>query len=393
MPEMDLDDLRSELAEFAQPEKRGGWTPREERIIAGFEDIQRFADEHGHAPRHGEQYDIFERIYAVRLDRLRALDECRELLAPLDRQGLLAANAGAPGDGAAMDAADLLAELREGVGESDVTMLRHVRSREEKRDAEEIATRVVCRDFASFEPLFEQVNRDLAAGLRQAKPFQKRQAEIRKGELFIIGGQIAYVAEADEEFLTEYDRRDSRLRVIYDNGTESNILSRSLQRALHRDEAGRRITDPSPGPLFADNVEEGDTATGTIYVLRSHSEDPFIAERRDVVHKIGVTSGDLKRRLADAKNDPTFLMADVDPVATYKLFNLGRVQLENLIHRVFARAQLSVEIRDRFGKAVVPREWFVVPLEAIDEAVDRIRDGSIIEYEYDPAEARLVKVV
>src|SRR3954453_20989249 len=76
MSELDLDELRSELDEFAQPQKKGGRSSREERIIAGFEDIQRFVEKEGRPPQHGEERDIFERLYAVRLDRLRALGEC-----------------------------------------------------------------------------------------------------------------------------------------------------------------------------------------------------------------------------------------------------------------------------------------------------------------------------
>ena len=101
----------------------------------------------------------------------------------------------------------------------------------------------------------------------------------------------AYVAEVGEDFRTQYDRRDSRLRVIYDNGTESNLLMRSFQRALHRDEAGRRITDPDAGPLFAEERADDDLASGTIYVLRSKSDHPVVAANRDVLHKIGVTGG------------------------------------------------------------------------------------------------------
>ena len=89
MSDINLDELRSELADFAGPEKKGGRSPREERIIAGFEEIQRFVEKHGHIPQHGEDRDIFERMYAVRLERMRALEECRSLLAPLDHQGLL----------------------------------------------------------------------------------------------------------------------------------------------------------------------------------------------------------------------------------------------------------------------------------------------------------------
>src|SRR5687767_5772861 len=90
MSDPDLDELRDELADSAKPKKKGGRSAREERIIAGFEEIQRFVEKHGHPPRHGEGRDIFERLYAVRLDRLRALEECRLLLKPLDHQGLLA---------------------------------------------------------------------------------------------------------------------------------------------------------------------------------------------------------------------------------------------------------------------------------------------------------------
>lgn len=392
MSELDLDELRAELGDFAQPEKKGGRTPRQERIIAGFEEIQRFVDQHGHSPRHGEEHDIFERMFAVRLDRLRALEECRTLLAQFDYQGLLTSAISALTEHIEeIDEKALLAELDGAAGAADITNLRHVRSSAEKRAAEEIANRTVCEDFAQFKTLFDQVKRELAAGIREARPFQKKQAEIKKGELFIVGGQVAYVADAGEEFMTQYDRRDSRLRVIYDNGTESNVLSRSLQRALHRDETGRRITDPSAGPLFGHEAENGDLASGTIYVLRSRSDHPVVVANREVLHKVGVTGGDVVRRIADAKNDPTFLMAEVEIVATYGLYNINRAKLENLIHRVFAPAQLDVEIKDRFGRPVLPREWFLVPLFIVDEAVERIKDGTITQYVYDPKAARLVQ--
>jgi hypothetical protein len=390
MSEIDLDELRAELDDFAQPEKGGGRSAREERIIAGFEEIQRFVEKHGRAPQHGEDRDLFERLYAVRLDRLRALDECRSLLAPLDRQGLLAGAKSAPAAPAeTVDDDELLAQLGDAAGSTDITKLRHVRTSADKRAAEEIANRQKCEEFDRFKPLFLQVRKELDAGLRQTRPFQTM-AEIKKGEFFIVGGQIAYVAEVGDEFTTEYDRRDSRLRVIYDNGTESDVLLRSLQRALHRDEAGRRITDPAAGPLFANESSEADWASGTIYVVRSKSDLPTVAANRNVLHKIGVTSGDVAQRIANAKLDPTFLMADVEIVATYELYNINRTRLENLIHRIFDVARLNIEIKDRFGNSVVPREWFLVPRFVIDEAVDRIRDGTITDYTYDPKAAALV---
>lgn len=390
MSDLELDELRDELDEFARPEKKGGRSPREERIIAGFEEIQRFVKKNGRAPQHGEERDIFERLYAVRLDRLCALEECRSLLASLDHQGLLAGAetvAAAPVE--AMDDDELLAELEGAAGAADITQLRHVRTTADKRAAEEIANRTPCKDFEEFKPLFEQVRRELDSGIRKTRPFQTM-AEIKKGEFFIVGGQIAYVADVGEEFRTEYERRDSRLRVIYDNGTESDVLLRSLQRALHRDEAGRRITDPAAGPLFADEADDDDLASGTIYVLRSKSDNPVVAAHRDVLHKVGVTGGDVERRIAHAKLDPTFLMADVEVVATYELYNINRTKLENLIHRVFDPARLDIEIKDRFGNPVIPREWFLVPVFVVNDAVERIKDGTITEYVYDPKTARLV---
>lgn len=132
--------------------------------------------------------------------------------------------------------------------------------------------------------------------------------------------------------------------------------------------------------------------SGTIYVLRSKSDHPLIAEHRDVIHKIGVTGGRLETRFARAGLDPTFLFADVEIVATYKLNDINRAKLEGLLHRFFNAARLDIESADRFGNPVKAREWFVVPLPVIDEVVERIRDLTIVDYEYDPGAASLRKI-
>jgi hypothetical protein len=315
----------------------------------------------GHPPQHGEDRDIFERLYAVRLDRLRALEECQSLLSQLDHHGLLSSRkvpgAESPDN---IGEAELLAELQGAAGDSAITELRHVRKSVDKRAAEEIANRAICDDFETFKPLFERVKRELKSGVRHTLPVKNmdeiKMAEIQKGEYFIVGGQITYVAEVGADFRTEYDRRDSRLRVIYDNGTESNLLMRSFQRALHRDAAGRLITNPDTGPLFAEELSDDDLASGTIYVLRSKSDHPAVAANRDVLHKIGVTGGKVATRISNASLDPTLLMADVEVIATYDLYNINRVKLENVIHRVFDPALVDIEISDRFGNPVKPRE-------------------------------------
>ena len=386
------DALLAELGVEVEVKKQLSRTPREERIIAGFEEILRFADEHGRPPQHGEDRDIFERLYAVRLDRIRDLQECRDLLAPLDEQGLLA-NTPAPSasDSDDLDDDALLAELGVEVAKSPLTELKHVRSTAEKKAADEVANREKCKDFSTFKPLFEQVQKELDSGLRETRPFEMK-AEIEKGRFFIVSGQKAYVADKGETITNEQGRTDARLRVIFDNGTESNMLMRSLQRALNKDDAGRRITDPSAGPLFSDQTLDGDEASGIIYVLRSKSDHPLVAENRELVHKIGVTNMSVEKRIAGAHLQPTFLMANVEVVATYELYNINRTKLENLIHRIFEPARLEIEIMDRFGRPVIPREWFLVPIFAIKDAVERIKDGTISGYVYDPKQARLVSV-
>lgn len=390
--EFDLDELEAELSDFATSDKKGGRTPREERIIAGFEDIQRFVEQHGHAPRHGDDKDIFERLYAQRLGRLREQEEYRALLLPIDNQGLLnAVEVSEPQGDYTMTDDELLAELTGDDDGSNIQNLRHVRSNAEKREAEEIAQRERCEDFERFQPLFELVQRELQSGIRVTRTFI-RDASIEEGQFFILGGQTAYVAEVGETIKAPNGESDARLRVIYSNGTESNLLRRSLQRALYKDDAGRRITDADAGPLFGETMEPDDIESGTIYVLRSHSTHPFVAEHRELIHKIGVTGGKVEARIAGAEKDATYLLSEVEVIATYKLHNLNRTRMENLFHRLFGSAQINLTIPDRFGNPVKPREWFLVPLHVIDEAVGRIRDGSITDVMYDPQSARLIEL-
>ncbi len=400
MADLDDDELLEALGVEVAPIKAGGRTPREERVIAGFEDILRFHEAHQRAPQHGEGRDIFERLYAVRLDQLRKLPEARALLAELDKPGLLSEARATPVDVDDLDEDALLAELgvgSEAANPADITVLRHVRSHAERQVAEEIAERTPCEDFDKFQPLFERVERELKDGLRKVIPF-KDEASVEQGNFFIVGGQFAYVAEKGEEFETSSRQPDARLRLIYGNGTESNLLMRSLQRALTQDANGRRLSEPDVGPLFGptpglffgDTAEPDDIETGTIYVLRSLSKHPFVAEHRMLIHKIGVTGGKVQTRIADAENDATYLLAPVEIVAEYKLHNLSRTKLENIFHRLFGDVQLDLTIEDRFGKPVKPREWFVVPLHVIDEAVGRIRDGTITRVVYDPSTASLI---
>ena len=390
-PEFTADDdaLLASLGVVAEA-KKVGYTPRQERIIAGFEDVQRFHREHRRHPQHGEGGDIFERLYAVRLDRIRADPECVVLLQAFDADGLLAPpEADAAADTRTDD--ELLAAL--GVTSDAITALKHVRSIGERASPEEVATREPCRDFEQFRPQFDAAQAGLAAGAWKTTPFKGGgDARILLGDWYILDGQKAYVAGADAEFVQDYGETDRRLRVVFDNGTESDLLMRSLRRALNKDEQSRRLVPPDPATrsLFSGEPADDDAASGSIYVARSLSDDPYLAAHRDVLHKIGVTNGDPKRRIAGAKTDPTFLLADAELVVVYALANLHPGKLERLLHKLFAASRLDIELKDRFGGAVEPREWFLLPLAAIDEAVARLKDGSIERFRYDPDSGRLV---
>lgn len=395
MAEMSDDDILAELGVDLTPKKVRARTPREERVIAGFEDIAKFREDHGRAPQHGEDRDIFERLYAVRLDRLRAQPEFQDLLADIDVHGLLEGVDANATPVEALDDSDILAELDvEAEPEANITQLRNVRSNAERKAAEEIATAKRCDDFEIFRPLFEKVQADLEDGMRASRRFG-RDASIDVSDFFILRGQLAYVAEIiGEPIKAANGQNDARLRVIYANGTESDLLRWSLQRALYKDEGGRRVSEPIAGPLFAavsDAADEPDyLPTGTLYVLRSRSTHPTIAAHRDLIHKIGITGGSVEARVSGAADDATFLLADVDIVATYKLLDVNRPRLERLIHRVLDSVRFDAEIADRFGKIIRPREWFLVPLPVIDEIVDRIGNGSLAGMVYDRNAAKLL---
>lgn len=395
MAELDDDEkLLADLGVTLSTAKAVALTPQEERLLAGFDEVVRFVEANGRAPQHGEERDIFERTYAVRLDRLRTLTSTHPLLAPVDAHGLLqvAPSLVMTDRIEAVDDEALLADLGAGstADAGEITQLRHVRSYEERQAAEEIADRTKCEDFERFAPLFERVEKQLKSGERRTLRFG-RDASVAEGNFFILGGQMVYVAEVGEPIRAPNGEADARLRVIYSNGTQSNLLQRSLQRALYKDETGRRITDTYSGPLFGDTLEANDIENGTIYVLRSLSNNPYVTEHRELIHKIGITGGKVETRIANAAMDPTYMLAKVEVVATYKLSNLSRSKLENVFHRIFQEARLDLVIEDRFGNPVHPREWFLVPLHVIDEAVRRIQDGSITECIYDPSTASLVQ--
>jgi hypothetical protein len=386
----DLSDLEllGELGVELEAEKPKAYSPLEARLIAGFEDILKFASENDRAPQHGEERDIFERLYAVRLDQLRKNPQALSLLAGLDYQGLLTAastsNEAEPDDDALLS--ELGVEARPD-DDRDITKIKHVSPIAHRQAAEEIANREVCRDFDKFEPAFKRLASDLQSGVRETRNGIKFE-DINVGAIFILNGQVMLIAEKGEMKKAPNEQHwDARLRIIFDNGTESNMLLRSVLRRANDDDTARTISSNDAGPLFSDD-EETEQETGTIYVLRSLSKLPEILPIRDAIIKIGVTGGSVKSRISNASKEATYLLGDVEIVDEYTLYNVSRKKLENLIHQIFSEAQLQLTIQDRFGNPFTPREWFLVPPSSVAEAVDLIKSGDITKYKYDRATAR-----
>ncbi|CAN7783933.1 GIY-YIG nuclease family protein [Cupriavidus necator] len=357
------------------------------RTRAQFEEINAFIDKMGFAPGQGpaeRRITISERALQTRLRAYLENAALHAAVEDLDRHGLLAAAKAEPKtlDEILDGAEDLLDDPNAAIFE-----MRHVRAAPAK--AEMVSERAKCEDFETFRPLFDKAAAELASGMRRSIRFANEQ-DIEAGGFFILNGVMVYVAEVRDPHVRN-GKRNARLRLIFDNGTEGNNLLRSLATELYKDPNGRRISDPNPGPLFGAAETQivslpaspKDRVTGLIYVVKSLSSQPEIARLDGQLFKIGFTTGHLETRIRTAAEDPTFLMAPVKPIMTYEAVNLNANAFERLIHHFFAEARLDIELKDRFGKPINPREWFLLPLSIIEQAVPLIVDGSILRYRYD----------
>lgn len=272
-----------------------------------------------------------------------------------------------------------------------LTTIRNVTPAEDRLVPDHRAEFYPCHDFNRFGEMFEKTQADLEAGEREVRPIShNEEVRVDEGSLFIRKGLLTYVAEK-AEMTARAGKRDHRLRIIFSNGTESDPLLSSFRKALADDPTARAIHRHGLGAMDPDWEADRIDLTGTVYVVRSKSSEPQIAEVRNILLKIGVTTQEVRRRVADARNDPTFLLAPVEVVATYDLVNLSWRKVEGLLHRFFDTARpRDLWITDRFGRKVYPREWFYVLPEHVSRAVQAIREGNLHELEYDP-ESQMIR--
>ncbi len=364
------------------------------RITHDFEELNRFIDQHGFAPGAGpveHKVSVKERTLAMRLKSYRERPEIALQLKAADRHDLLSGIA-TPEPESLEDILGLDDELLSAPSEE---IFSHRHSRPSAARPDRISERKPCAEFEKFKPLFDACVADIVSGKRKSLKFANEQ-EINAGEFFILNGVMVYVAEVNDPHIRN-GKRNARLRLIFENGTEGENLLRSLATQLYKDPSGRRISTPEGGPLFdpeptvVNVTAQTDRVTGSIYVVRSLSPHPEIARLDGHLFKIGFTAGKVDERLRGAKDDPTFLLAPVHLVRSYDAINLNTTKLENLLHRFFAEARLDVELNDRFGKPFRPREWFILPLPVVDMAVRMLLDGSILGFRYDPAAQEIIR--
>jgi len=377
-----LDDiLDDELLNHPEKPKK---ITSSDRLERAFLEIVEFRRTEGRLPS-SQTREIAERKLGARLDGFLANEAKAEAVKHLDEFGMLDAPTAPASIDDLLENNDLDDLLGDDSGILDVSDLPVLKRPE---SAESVAQRVKAKDFKQFEPLFKAKHAELADGTFELRPFTGMDL-IREGVFFVLNGVMCFVAEVGEKVdlvIGGESRKKQRLRLVFENGTESAMYDKSLQTRMY--EAQGQVLARTG--LDTGDILDADIESGHIYVLESLSTDPLIANIKDL-HKIGFSTTSVEQRVKGATTSPTYLMAPVKIVADYRVYNLKASALENLLHRVFADVRLDLTQIDRKGRDYDPSEWFVVPIDVINQAIAMIMSGEIAEYVYDPSAQRLVE--
>ena len=367
----------------------------EDRLIDAFTRINSFYEKNNREPSSSSmsEYELFAQLCNFRDNEVR-----KAILKPFDRFNLL----GHVEVDKTME--DILIEDDFGLldVESDLSIFdfKHIPKEEKRAEADFVAQRhpISENEFEKYDLLFKQVHQDIKDGKRKLLPFSNPEKNLLEGNFYVVDGLLCYLESSDiEETLTENKsgnrvRLEGRTITIFENGTKSNMLFRSLGKAIQKN--GKLVTETLES-IESSLLQNAGTPvassmpSGWVYVLKSLSKNPQIKEIRNL-YKIGLTSVPVEERVNSAANEATYLFADVKIIATYKCYDTNLQVLENLIHRFFSHACLNFDINLSNGQRVTPREWFIVPLPVIDEAIHMLINGSIINYMYDTGKEKIV---
>ena len=359
----------------------------DERLLQSFQQINDFYRQHGKEPESNPS-NILEFQLFNRLKGLRASKEKSEALQEVDEFHLLTF---IEPEKPITSIADIFSDDSFGLLDDEAESifdLKHV-PKSPMEMPEKIAQRKRCKDFDQFEHLFKQCHAELTSGVREARQFTGEQ-QIKPGHFFVLHGVMVYVSEVGEKEVKN-GKVNARLRCIFENGTESNMLLRSLATELYKDETGRRILDHHEKALEAlEQIQAEDEKTGYLYVLQSLSQQADIASIKNLF-KIGYSTVPVQERIKNAAEEPTYLMAPVKVVEVFECYNLNPQKFELLLHTFFGKACLNVDVFDKTGKRFSPREWFVAPLHIIEAAANMLINGEIVNYRYDPDSSGIVE--
>lgn len=386
-----LDDIFNddEFGLLDAKQKTSNVKTADQRLIDSFEEINAFVDKNNREPNTSSmsEYGLLARLKNIRENEQQKLS-----LKPYDRHNLLG-EVEIPKT--SID--DILNDDELGLLDSDsdlsIFKYKHIPKEEERAQADFVAQRKPLKEkeFKPYEAMFQKVHQEIKDGKRKILPFKDVEQHLKAKNFYLMNGILLYLENVDygrenaDLKDTTRNRKDGRTRIIFENGTKSNMLYRSLSKSLYSD--GKMITDTQEDIdktfyINAGMVKEEDVQTGWVYILKSKSTNPEISAIKDL-YKIGFSSTPIDERIKNAKNEATYLFADVIKVESFAIYNRNADKLEHLLHRFFASACLNIDLYNNKGQRATPREWFVVPLEIIREAIELILSEKIIDYEYD----------
>ena len=375
----------------------------DEHLYTKFNEINEFVIANGREPEadmaNVPEFMLNQRLNAIRLN----IDQC-VALSEFDTQGLLpvtpVAEVAEPEAGYKVELEpktidsldDIFSDDALGLLDDDADSIFTIRNiPKERLSPAHVSRRKKCKDFEQFKPVFDTHHAAITSGNMKRIPFQS-ELQIKKGEVFVVDGVLVYIANVGGKEKKNFGNVNARLYCIFDNVTESNMLLRSLAAAMWKDPTSGQIVDSKQLDFISDHqtITGDDQSTGYIYILQSLSSNPDI-NTVDNLFKIGYATTSVEKRIANAENEPTYLMAAVDHVSSYKCFNMNTQKFESLLHTFFGTACMDIEIADSTGKICKPREWFIAPLNTIETAIHLMINGEIVNYRYDAVHKAVVE--
>lgn len=368
--------------------KKSSARTSDERLASSFDEINDFIEKHEREPESNPgnitEYKLYSRLKSLRED-----EEKMMALEPQDKYGLFDVE---KKEFNSID--DIFEDDMLGIFDdenADLFEFKHTPKPDERAAADFVAKRKPCKNFQDYEDRFNEIHSDLASGERKMIPFKYE--HLKPENFYVHNGVVLYFESVDfnksiQTFKSGvHQRPDGRTKVIFENGTESNMMYQSLYKALQSSGKSILQNKKKVNEQFLESfndITEEDKSSGYIYVLKSLSDDPEIALTQNL-YKIGYSKNPVPQRIKDAQNEPTYLMAPVELVSAYKCYNMNTQKFEQLIHNFFGASCLDVDVFDGNGRRHNPREWFIAPLDVIENAISLIVSGDLIYFKYDPA--------